>query len=115
MNKSFAALALGCALACGSVGALAGAASPSIGPPPSQTGQDPRTQGSDVERQGTDMDNGDGAIGIRRGMNTGAMSNGTGGSNDVDLPGGSSTGGGSTGSGSKGSSGSSSSAGGAGG
>ncbi|MDE1198897.1 MAG: hypothetical protein PW896_27985 [Pseudomonas sp.] len=114
MNRSLAALALGCALTCTSIGAFAGAASPEIGPPPSQTGMDPRTQGSDVERQGTDQDKGDPAMGIRRGMNTGSMSNGTGGSNNVDLPGGTDTGGGSTGS-SKGSAGSSSSAGGAGG
>jgi hypothetical protein len=61
------------------------------------------------------MDPANPANGIRRGMNTGAMSNGTGGSNDVDLPGGSTTGSGSSGSGSKASSGGSSSAGGAGG
>ncbi|WP_133748788.1 hypothetical protein [Pseudomonas sp. LP_7_YM] len=61
------------------------------------------------------MDKGDPATGIRHGMNTGAMSNGTGASNDTDLPGGTSTGSGSTGSGSTGSSGSTSSSGGAGG
>lgn len=115
MNRSLAALALGCTLTLTSLAAVAGSTSPDMGPPPSQTGLDPRTQGNDIERQGTDMDKGDPAIGIRRGMNTGAMSNGTGGSNDVDLPGGESTGGGSTGSGSKGSSGGASSAGGAGG
>lgn len=108
MNKSLAALALGCALACSSTASFAGAASPAI--PPSQEGQDPRVQGSDVQRQGTDMDKADPATGIRRGMN-----NVTGGSKDTDLPGGTSTGSGSTGSGSTGSSGSASSSGGAGG
>jgi len=115
MNRSFAAIALGCMLTCGSAAALAGAATPEMGAPPSQTGQDPRTQGSDIERQGTDMDKGDPATGIRKGMNTGSMSNGTGGSNGVSLPGGEDTGSGSTGTGSKGSKGSSSSVGGAGG
>jgi serine protease autotransporter len=110
MNRSFAALALGCALTCTSFAVLAGAATPEIGPPPSQTGVDPRVQGNDPQRQGTDMDKGDPATGIRDGMNINSMSNGTGSGNDTDLPGGSSTG-----SDSKGSSGGSSSAGGAGG
>lgn len=113
MNNSLAALTLGCAMTFTSLAALAGAAAPEIGPPASQTGMDPRTQGSDIERQGTDMDKGDPATGIRRGMNTGSMSNGTGGGNDADLPGGDTTGAGSGNT--KGSSGSSSSAGGAGG
>lgn len=113
MTKSFAALALGCALTCTSLAALAGSTSPDMGAPPSQTGIDPRVQGSDPQRQGTDMDKGDPATGIRNGMNTGAMTNGT--NSDADLPGGSTTGSGSTGSNSKGSTGSSSSAGGAGG
>jgi len=115
MKSSLAALALGCALTCSSLAALAGSASPEMGASPSQSGVDPRTQGNDTQRQGVDTDPGNGAMGIRRGMNTGSMSNGTGGNNDADLPGGSTSGSGSTGSNSKGSSGSSSSAGGAGG
>jgi hypothetical protein len=116
MNRSFAALVLGCAMAAGSPGAFASAASPEMGPTPSQMGIDPRTQGSDVQRQGTDMDKGDPATGIRRGMNTGNMGNGTQPHNDdADLPGGDSTGSGTLGTGSKGSTGGASSAGGVGG
>ncbi|MFJ3485218.1 hypothetical protein ACIPL1_17780 [Pseudomonas sp. NPDC090202] len=92
MNKSLAALALGCALTCTSFAALAGSTSPDMGPPPSQTGNDPRVQGSDIERQGTEMDPAGGKAGIRSGMNTGSMSNGH--NDDADLPGGDTSGGG---------------------
>lgn len=105
MNRSFAALAMGCALAFTSLAAVAGSTSPDMGPPPSQTGLDPRTQGNDIERQGTDMDKGDPATGIRRGMNTDPMNNGGAGSSKIVLPGDDSTGAGSVGNGSKGSSG----------
>jgi hypothetical protein len=114
MNRSLMVLALGCALTCTSLASFAGSTAPAMGASPSQSGEDPRTQGNDVQRQGVDADSGNGAMGIRRGMNTGSMSNGTGGNNDADLPGGNSGSGGSSGT-SKGSAGSSSSAGGAGG
>jgi hypothetical protein len=99
MNKSLAALALGCALSCASLGAFAGATSPDMGPPPSQTGIDPRVQGSDPARQGSDVDT-QTKKGISIGGST-SMSNGTGNNDDADLPGGDTTnGGGSKGSGS---------------
>lgn len=107
MNRLLTALTLGSALACTSLAALAGATSPDMGPPPSQTGIDPRVQGSDPARQGADVD-----TQTKKGISIGggtSMSNGTGNNNDADLPGGDTTnGGGSKGSGS-------SSAGGAGG
>lgn len=107
MKRSLAALALGCAMTCTSLAALAGATSPDMGPPPSQTGIDPRVQGSDAARQGADVD-----TQTKKGISIGggtSMSNGSGNKNDADLPGGDTT----TGGGSKGSG--SSSAGGAGG
>ena len=109
MNRSLAAFTLGCALTCTSLAALAGATSPDMGPPPSQTGIDPRVQGSDPARQGSDVDT-QTKKGISIGGGSGtSLSNGTGNNNDADLPGGDTTsGGGSKGSGS-------SSAGGAGG
>lgn len=107
MNRSLAAFTLGCALSCTSLATLAGATSPDMGPPPSQTGIDPRVQGSDPARQGADVD-AQNKKGISIGGGT-SMSNGTGNKDDADLPGGDTT----TGGGSKGSG--SSSAGGAGG
>lgn len=107
MNRLLTAFTLGCALTCTSLTALAGATSPDMGPPPSQTGIDPRVQGSDPARQGSDVD-----TQTKKGISIGggtSMSNDTGNNNHADLPGGDTT----TGGGSKGSG--SSSAGGAGG
>ena len=103
MNKSFAAIALGCALCCAPLASFAGSTAPEMGAPPSQTGTDPRTQGSDPSRQGTSMDPATSEMGIRSGIGAGttdSMGTSTSGDKlkrDADLPGGDVSGSGSTG------------------